>query len=117
MNHKQCIKVWIIARPYKLTNCIYIVLLYKYLYNKKRDNKKGEVQGNEKVKGSGLKNKLGKNGKTKEKKVKKEVCLLFWFEIGSISCAYFIPIIVLKFQLKICVKTSAKTRALLSFFL
>ena len=32
----------------------------------------GEVQGNEKVKGSGLKNKLGKNGKTKEKKVKKE---------------------------------------------
>jgi len=48
------------------------------------------------------------------KKSEKEVCLLFWLEICSIIGAYFIPILVLKFQLKISVKTSAKTRGFLS---
>ncbi|MCS5138628.1 hypothetical protein L2P99_13415 [Staphylococcus aureus] len=50
------------------------------------------------------------------KKSEKEVCLLFWLEICSIIGAYFIPILVLKFQLKIIVKKSAKTRGFLSLF-
>jgi len=48
------------------------------------------------------------------KKSEREVCLLFWLNICSIIGAYFIPILVLKFQLKISVKTSAKTRGFLS---
>ena len=48
------------------------------------------------------------------KKNETEVCLLFWLEIRSIIGAYFIPIVVQKFQLKICVKSSAKTRGFLS---
>ena len=44
------------------------------------------------------------------------MCLLFWLKICSIIGAYFIPILVLKFQLKIIVKTSAKTRGFLSLF-
>ena len=53
-----------------------------------------------------------------QKKSEKEVCLLFWLEICSIIGAYFIPILVLKFELKISVKTSVKTRGFLSpFFL
>jgi len=44
------------------------------------------------------------------------VCLLFWLEIYSIIVAYFITILVLKFKLKINVKTSAKTRGFLSLF-
>ena len=50
------------------------------------------------------------------KKSEREVCLLFWFEIRSIIGGYFIPILVLKFQLKIIMKTSAKTRGFLSSF-
>ena len=50
------------------------------------------------------------------KKSEREVCLLFWLEICSIIGAYFIPILVPKFQLKITVKTSAKARGLLSLF-
>ena len=46
----------------------------------------------------------------------REVCLLFWLKICSIIGAYFIPIQVLKLQLKIIVKTSAKTRGFLSLF-
>ena len=52
-----------------------------------------------------------------EKKSEREVCLLFWLEMYSIIGAFFIPILVLKFQLKISVKTSAETRGLLSHFL
>ena len=48
------------------------------------------------------------------KKSEREVCLLFWFKIYSIIDAYFIPILVLKFQLKMSVKTTAKTRGFLS---
>ena len=51
-----------------------------------------------------------------EKKGEREVCLLFWLKIYSIIGAYFIPILVMKFQLKISVKTSAKTRGFLSPF-
>ena len=50
------------------------------------------------------------------KKSEREVCLLFWLEICSIIGAYFIPILVLKFQLKITVNTSSKTRGFLSLF-
>ena len=50
------------------------------------------------------------------KKSEREVCLLFWLEICSIIGAYFIPILVLKFQLKISVKTSVNTRGFLSLF-
>ena len=50
------------------------------------------------------------------KKSEREVCLLFWLKIYSIIGAYFIPILVPKFQLKISVKTSAKDRGLLSLF-
>ena len=52
----------------------------------------------------------------KKKKSEREVCLLFSLKICSIIGAYFIPILVLNFQLKIGVKTSAKTRGFLSFF-
>ena len=57
-----------------------------------------------------------KKEKTQQKKSEREVCLLFWLKIYSIIGAYFIPILVLKFQLKISVKTSAKARGLLSLF-
>jgi len=50
------------------------------------------------------------------KKREREVCLLFWLKICSIISAYFRPILVLKFQLKSSVKTSAKTRGFLSLF-
>ena len=50
------------------------------------------------------------------KKSEREVCLLFWLKIYSIIGAYFIPILVPKFQFKISVKTSAKARGLLSLF-
>ena len=50
------------------------------------------------------------------KKSERKVCLLFWLKICSIIGAYFIPILVLKFQLKIIVKTSAKTGGFLSLF-
>jgi len=50
------------------------------------------------------------------KKSEREVCLLFWLKICSITGVYFIPILVMKFQLKISVKTSSKTRDLLSLF-
>ena len=50
------------------------------------------------------------------KKSEREVCLLFWLKIYSIIGAYFIPILVPKFQLKISVKTSAKARGFLSLF-
>ena len=50
------------------------------------------------------------------KKSEREVCLLFWLKIYSIIGAYFMPILVPKFQLKISVKTSAKARGLLSLF-
>jgi len=52
----------------------------------------------------------------KKKKSEREVCLLFWLKICYIIGAYFIPILVMKFQLKISVKTSAKTRGFLSLF-
>jgi len=48
------------------------------------------------------------------KKSEREVCLLFWLDICSVIGACFIPILVLKFQLKIIMKTSAKTRGFLS---
>jgi len=48
------------------------------------------------------------------KKSEREVYLLFWLEICSIIGVYFIPILVMKFQLKISVKTSTKTRGFLS---
>ena len=51
-----------------------------------------------------------------EKKSEREVCWLFLLKICFIIGAYFIPILVLKFQLKIIVKTSAKTRGFLSLF-
>ena len=51
-----------------------------------------------------------------EKKSESEVYLLFWLEICSIIGVYFIPILVLKFQLKISVKTSSKTRGFWSLF-
>ena len=50
------------------------------------------------------------------KKSEREVCLLFWLKIYSIMDAYFIPVLVLKFQFKIIVKTSAKTRGFWSLF-
>jgi len=45
------------------------------------------------------------------KKREREVHLLFWLEICSTIDAYFIPILVLKFQLN--VKKSVKTRGFL----
>ena len=51
-----------------------------------------------------------------EIKSEREVCLLFWLKVFSMIGAYFIPILVLKLQLKIIVKTSAKTRGFLSLF-
>ena len=60
---------------------------------------------------------VGRKISVHEKKSEREVCLLFWLKICSIIGAYFIPILVLKFQLKIIVKTSAKTRGFLSLFL
>ena len=50
------------------------------------------------------------------KKNETEVCLLFWLKICCIISAYFKPILVLKFQLKSSVKTSAKTIGFLSLF-
>ena len=50
------------------------------------------------------------------KKCERDVCLLFWLKICSIISAYFRPILVLKFQLKSSVKTSAKTKGFLSLF-
>ena len=52
----------------------------------------------------------------KKKKSERKVCLLFWLKICSIIGAYFIPILVLKFQLKISLKTSSKTRGFWSLF-
>ena len=57
---------------------------------------------------------VGRKINVQGKKSEWEVCLLFSLKICSIICAYFIPIIVLKYQLKISVKTSAKTRGFLS---
>ena len=57
-----------------------------------------------------------KNQYPEKEKGEREVCLLFWLKIYSIIGAYFIPILVPKFQLKISVKTSAKARGLLSLF-
>ena len=51
-----------------------------------------------------------------KKKGEREVCFLFWLKIYYIIGAYFMPILVPKFQLKISVKTSAKARGLLSLF-
>jgi len=51
-----------------------------------------------------------------KKKSEREVWLLFWLKICSIIGAYFIPILVPKFQLKISVKISVKARGLLSLF-
>jgi len=48
------------------------------------------------------------------KNSEREVYLLFWLEICSIIGAYFMQILVLKFQLKISVKTSVKTRSFLT---
>ena len=48
------------------------------------------------------------------KKSEREVCVLFGLEICSIIGAYFIPILVIKFQLEISVKTSSKTTGFLS---
>ena len=50
------------------------------------------------------------------KKSERKVCLLFWLDIYSTIDAYFIPILVMKFQLKISMKTKVKTRDFLSFF-
>ena len=47
----------------------------------------------------------------------REVWLLFWLKLCSIISDYFRPILVLKFQLKSSVKTSAKTRGFLSLFI
>jgi len=63
----------------------------------------------------GLKEKIRKIS-VQEKRSERKVCLLFWLKICSIIGAYFISILVLKFQLKIIVKTSAKTRGFLSLF-
>ena len=67
------------------------------------------------------KEKYEKSHKLTEKSVsrknsEREVCLLFWLKIYSLIGAYFIPILVPKFQLKISVKTSAKARGLLILF-
>ena len=48
------------------------------------------------------------------KKSEKGVCLLFWLKLCSIISVDFKKILVLKFKLKISVKTSAKTRGFLS---
>ena len=58
-----------------------------------------------------------KNSRIKNKKVKMEVCLLFWLKICSIISVYFRPILVLKFKLKSSVKRSAKTRGFLRLFI
>ncbi|RYA56886.1 hypothetical protein DD599_26040, partial [Enterobacter cloacae complex sp. CH23B] len=70
------------------------------------------------IKEKNTKNHTGgkKNSYKGKKKSEREVCLLFWLKICSIIGAYFIPILVLKFQLNIIVKTSAKTRGFLSLF-
>ena len=73
-------------------------------------------------KGFGLKEKIRKIKQVdrkisvQEKKSERGVCLLFWLKNCSIIGVCFIPILVLKFQLKIIVKTSDKTRGFLSFF-
>ena len=59
---------------------------------------------------------VGRKISVQEKKSEREVCLLFWLNICSIIGAYFIPILVLKFQLTRIVKTSANTRGFLSLF-
>ena len=59
---------------------------------------------------------VGRKISVQEKKSEREVCLLFWLNICSIIGPYLIPILVLKFQLKIIVKTSAKSRGFLSLF-
>ena len=61
-------------------------------------------------------NLAGKKTVSRKKKGEREVCLLFWLIIYSIIGAYFMTILVPKFQLKISVKTSAKARGLLSIF-
>ena len=63
-----------------------------------------------------IKHKSWQKNQCPGKKSESEVCLLFWLKICSIIDAYFITILILKFQLKIIVKTSAKTRGSLSFF-
>jgi len=47
---------------------------------------------------------VGRKISVQEKKSEREVCMLFWLKFFSIIGAYFIPILVLKFQLKISVK-------------
>ena len=59
---------------------------------------------------------VGRKINVQEKKGERKVCLLFWLKICSIIGAYFIPILVLKFKLKITVNRSAKTRGFLSLF-
>ena len=59
---------------------------------------------------------VGRQISVQEKKSERKVCFLFWLKICSIIGAYFIPILVLKFKLKIIVKTSAKTIGFLSLF-
>ena len=58
--------------------------------------------------------KYEKSHKLAGKKSERKVNLLFWLKICSIIGAYFISVLVLKFQLKNSVKTSSKTRGLLS---
>jgi len=82
-----------------------ILLNFLDIWNKNR--KKKQVIW---LKGKSMKN----HTSWQEKKSNGKVCLLFWLEICSIIGAYFIPILVLKFQLKISVKTSVKTRGFLS---
>ena len=58
--------------------------------------------------------KLTKKLEFRKKKSERETCLLFWLEICAIIGSYFIPILVLKFQFKVSVKTSDKTKGFLS---
>ena len=57
-----------------------------------------------------------KKNSIQKKKGEREVCLLFWLKIYSIIGAYFMTILVPKFQLKISVKKSSKATGLLSLF-
>ena len=79
----------------------YIAIIIQYKTKKKKPTLKKQEERND----------------SRKKKSETKVCLLFWLKICSIIGAYFIPILVLKFQLKISVKKSSKTRGFLSLFI
>ena len=97
-----------------VTTCVELKLLLNFL-----DIWTKIMKNNQAIRIKGKNNKITQVGSKisiQKEKGEREVCLLFWIKIYSIIGAYFIPILVPKFQLKITVKASAKARGLLSLF-